>query len=64
MASPRKRKLRKLARIKKAQATPGAPAVDTTPPPLPPADSGKQDTKAPEKAKKDAPKKSDAKTKG
>lgn len=63
MASPRKRKLRKLARGKKTQSAPETPVVDT-PPPLAPAEPVKQDTKAPEKAKKDTPKKSDAKTNG
>ena len=54
MASPRKRKLRKLARIKKAEVTPEAAAVDT-PPPLPDAGS--------DKAKKAPAKKSSDKTK-
>lgn len=62
MASPRKRKLRKLARIKKTEAAPEAAVVDT-PPPLPDAGSDKKDDKAPEKAKKAPAKKSDDKTK-
>jgi len=63
MASPRKRKLRKLARIRKAQPAPEAPAVDT-PPPVAPAPPVKQEVKAPEKATKVVPKKSGAKTNG
>ena len=62
MASPRKRKLRKLARIKKAQSAPETPVVDT-PPPLAPAEPVKQETKAPEKVKKAPAKKADNKAK-
>ena len=62
MASPRKRKLRKLARIKKAEVAPEAAAVDT-PPPLAPSEPVKQETKAPEKVKKAPAKKADNKAK-